>query len=61
MISVIPEIVGLTVDPQVVTVNISQTGPQGASGSFDGFTVDGGIASSTYVLSFQTINGGNAV
>lgn len=59
MISVIPEIVGLTVDPQVVTVNISQTGPQGATGNFEGFTIDGGVANSIY-LSSQAINGGNA-
>lgn len=59
MINVIPEIVDISVDPKVVTVQISQTGPPGATGTFDGFTVDGGVASSIY-LSSQAINGGNA-
>jgi predicted heme/steroid binding protein len=47
MINVIPEIVGLTVNPKVVTVNISQTGPQGPKGTSIGLTTSGNSGSAT--------------
>lgn len=46
--------------PQIVTVTLSAVGLQGPSGTFDGFSVDGGSAVTTF-LATQNINCGNAV
>lgn len=48
------------IKPQIITVTVSGIGPQGPSGTFDGFSVDGGSAV-TIFLATQNINCGNAV
>lgn len=50
----------VNITPQIVEVVVSGTGPQGPSGTFDGFSVDGGSAVTTF-LATQNINCGNAV